>query len=525
MTGPSTQVSSGVQLAEVVAAIAVAGDLGLGQPLEHMLRSCTLATRMAEQMGADAEDQDATYWVTLFLTAGCVGTSWELSRFFGDDIAFRAGMYRIKPSPMAFLSYLVKSAGSGSDALSRARTRAALLLTGMSQLEQSFVAHCAVNGAIAHRLGLGDRVITSLLQTFAQWDGKGLPKGVGGVELQLSIRIANLANQVEVVVREQGVEASREVVRAFAGSQFDPRIADIWCNTAEALLEGLDDSSSWDSVLAAAPRARRVLSEDELEEALELIADYADLKSPWFTGHSRSVSALAAAAAHKAGLPEKDVTALRRAALVHDIGRAGVPNSIWDKPGPLTASEYERVRLHAYYTERVLHRAGRLAELGAIAAAAHERADGSGYPRAVAGTTIPLLGKYLEAADAYQAMTEDRPHRPAMSPAAAALELRKGVHEGLFDGPAADAVLAVAGHPVRRTPSAPGGLTPREVEVLVLAAKGATTKAIATRLGIAPKTAGNHLERVYAKAGVGSRAEAAMFAMHHGLVGSELSGT
>jgi HD-GYP domain-containing protein (c-di-GMP phosphodiesterase class II) len=507
-----------VQLAEVVAAIAVAGDLGLGQPLEHMLRSCTLATRLAEQLGADAEDRDATYWVTLFLTSGCIGTSWELSKVFGDDIAFRAGMYQVKPSQMAFLGYLVKSAGSGTDALSRARIRAALLVKCMSDLEQTIVAHCAVNGAIAHRLGLGERVITGLLQTFCSWNGKGLPKGLGGEDLQLSIRIGNLANQVEVVAREQGVEASREHVRAFSGTQLDPRVVDAWCRHADALLEGLDEASSWDSVLGAAPRARRVLSETELDDALELIADYADLKSPWFTGHSRGVSALATAAARKAGLPEADVTALRRAALVHDIGRAGVPNTIWDKPGPLTTSEQERVRLHAYYTERVLHRAGKLAELGLVASAAHERADGTGYPRAVPASTIPLLGRYLEAADAYHAMTEDRPHRPALDPAVAALELRKGVREGQFDGAAADAVLAVAGHAVRRSPSAPAGLTPREVEVLCLAARGATTKAIASRLGIAPKTAGNHLERVYAKAGVGSRAEAAMFAMHHGLV-------
>lgn len=510
--------SSGVQLAEVVAAIAVAGDLGLGQPLEHMLRSCTLATRLAEQLGADAEDRDATYWVTLFITAGCVGTSWELSKAFGDDIAFRAGLYRLKPSPVSFLGYLVKSAGSQTDALSRARIRAAMLLTGLSELQQSFVAHCAVNGAMAHRLGLGDRVITSLLQTFAQWDGKGLPKGVEGEELLLPIRIANVANHLEVVVREEGVEASRRVARAFAGSQYDPAVVEAWCQGAEGLMADLDQHSSWDSVLAAAPRARRVLSEEELDEALELIADYSDLKSPWFTGHSRGVSALAAAAARKAGLPEPDVQLLRRAALVHDIGRAGVPNSIWDKRGPLTASEQERVRLHAYYTERVLHRAGRLAELGSLAAAAHERADGSGYPRAVGGTSLPLLGRYLEAADAYHAMTEERPHRSALTADEAAQELRRGVRAGAFDGAAADAVLAVSGHPVPRSPSAPAGLTPREVEVLVLAARGVTTKAIATRLGIAPKTAGNHLERAYAKAAVGSRAEAALFAMRHGLV-------
>jgi hypothetical protein len=256
-----------VQLAEVVAAIAVAGDLGLGQPLEHMLRSCTLATRMAEQLGADAEDRDATYWVTLFITAGCIGTSWELSKVFGDDIAFRASMFQLKPSQLAFLGHLVKSAGSGTDGLSRARVRAALLLKGMSDLEQTFVAHCAVNGAIAHRLGLGERVITGLLQTFCSWNGKGLPKGLGGEDLQLSIRIGNLANQVEVVARERGVEASRDHVRGFSGSELDPRLCDLWCREAETLLEGLDEQASWDSVLGAAPRARRVLTEAELDEA------------------------------------------------------------------------------------------------------------------------------------------------------------------------------------------------------------------------------------------------------------------
>jgi HD-GYP domain-containing protein (c-di-GMP phosphodiesterase class II) len=509
-----------VHLAEVVAAVSVAGDLGLGQPLEHMLRSCALATRMAQELGADAEDVDATYWVTLFMTAGCIGTSWELSHFFGDDISFRADMYTLKPSNAAFLGYLLKRAGSGRDPISKARIRATMLLTGMSELQQSFVAHCAVNAAMADRLGLGERVATSLLQTFAQWDGKGLPKGVGGEEMLLSIRIAQLANHLEVVAREQGVEASREVARAFAGSQYDPSLCEMWCRDADTLLKGLDDVSSWEDVVVVAPRGQRALTEEELEEALELLADFADLKSPWFTGHSRGVAALASTAAQRAGLPAHDVTTLRRAALVHDIGRAGVPNTVWDKPGPLTTSEQERVRLHAYFTERVLSRAGKLSQLGPVAAAAHERSDGSGYPPAVGTSSVPLLARYLEAADCYQAMTSDRPYRPALSPAAAALELRRAVQEGSLDGGAVDAILAVAGHPVRRSPSAPAGLTPREVEVLVLAATGATTKAIASKLGIAPKTAGNHLERVYAKAGVGSRAEAAMFAMQHGLVGS-----
>lgn len=507
-----------MQLAEVVAAIAVAGDLGLGQPVEHMLRSCVLATRLADQLGLDQADREATYWVTLFMAAGCVGTSWELSRYFGDDIEFRKGFYRLGAGNLDFLRYLLGHTGQGSPVLSRVGKMATLVLTGMNDLEQSFVAHCAVNGVMAERLGLGEHVVTSLLQTFTRWDGKGLPKGVGGEQLAMPIRLAALVNHLEVIAREDGVEASRATAREHSGTDYDPAVVEAWCLHADNLLRDLDEASGWDTAIAAAPSSRRALSERELDGALQLFADYADLKSPWFTGHSRAVSALAAAAARSAGLPEDEVTLLRRAALVHDIGRAGVPNSIWDKPGPLTPSEQERVRLHAYYTERVLRRAGRLAALGVVASAAHERADGTGYPRAVGAASLPVLGRYLEAADAYQAMLEDRPHRPALGREKAALELRDGARAGGFDGAAVEAVLAAAGHQVRRRPTAAGGMTPREVEVLVLAARGLTTKAIGSQLGIAAKTAGNHLERAYAKAGVGSRAEAALYAMQHGLM-------
>jgi HD-GYP domain-containing protein (c-di-GMP phosphodiesterase class II) len=248
-----------------------------------------------------------------------------------------------------------------------------------------------------------------------------------------------------------------------------------------------------------------------------LLADFADLKSPWFTGHSRAVASLAESAGTALGLPSADLVTLRRAALVHDIGRTGVPNTLWDKSGPLTAAEFERVRLHAYYTDRVLHRCGKLASLASIASAAHERTDASGYPKA-SGPGSPVLSKVLAAADCYHAMIEDRPHRPALSRQTAAAELRDAVRAGMLDGAAVDAVLAADGHRVRKKPAAPAGLTVREVEVLAQVARGGTTKAIGAALGISPKTAGNHIERIYQKIGVSSRAEAAMFAMRHGLL-------
>jgi HD-GYP domain-containing protein (c-di-GMP phosphodiesterase class II) len=260
-----------------------------------------------------------------------------------------------------------------------------------------------------------------------------------------------------------------------------------------------------------------VLTQAELDDLLGLLADFADLKSPWFTGHSRAVASLAESAGADLGLPSADLVTLRRAALVHDIGRTGVPNTLWDKRGPLTAAEFERVRLHAYYTDRVLHRCGKLALLASVASAAHERTDASGYPKA-SGPGSPVLSKVLAAADCYHAMIEDRPHRPALSRQTAAAELRDAVRAGTLDGAAVDAVLAADGHRVRKKPATPAGLTVREVEVLAQVARGGTTKAIGAALGISPKTAGNHIERIYQKIGVSSRAEAAMFAMRHGLL-------
>jgi HD-GYP domain-containing protein (c-di-GMP phosphodiesterase class II) len=395
--------------------------------------------------------------------------------------------------------------------------RAELLGTRFRRVEDSFLAHAKVSATLAQELGLGEMVVRSLGQAFARWDGKGLPRGVGGEQLALPIRIGTLIDAAEVLGRERGAEASSSLIRSVSGRWFEPRLVDDW-ERAAADCTPAADADLWNVVIEMEPAGRGPLSEDEFDRALELVADYADLKSPWFAGHSRGVAELVAGAARHTGLAEEDVRTARRAALVHDIGRNGVPNSIWDRPGPLSAAEIERVRLHAYFTDRVLRRSRGLARLAAIASSAHERSDGSGYPRAIGGTTVPLLGRYLEAADAYHAMREDRPHRPALARTEAAAELRSGVRAGAFDATAVAAVLAAAGHVARRRPETPAGLSTRELDVLVLVARGLTNRQISARLGITPKTVGNYVERIYAKADIGCRAEAALFAMRNGIL-------
>jgi putative nucleotidyltransferase with HDIG domain len=263
-----------------------------------------------------------------------------------------------------------------------------------------------------------------------------------------------------------------------------------------------------------------VVAGGDLDDALEAMADLVDLKSPYFAGHSRGVANLAAAAAADAGLGASDQRTIRRAGLLHDLGRLGVSNGVWEKPGPLTDVERDRAHQHPYLTDRMLQRIPALQASREIAARHHERLDGSGYPRGINGSQLTLPDRILAAADVYHAMTEPRPHRDVLDPARAERELTAEARSGRLDGDAVASVLRAAGRraPARR--AGPGGLSPREVEVLTLLARGLTTKEIARRLGTSPKTCANHVEHIYTKLGIGSRAEATLFATRHGLVGT-----
>jgi HD-GYP domain-containing protein (c-di-GMP phosphodiesterase class II) len=330
--------------------------------------------------------------------------------------------------------------------------------------------------------------------------------------------VATLAEFMEVAHRVSGIDAACAMARRRAGKQFDPRLARLLNLRAVEIFDGLDDVGTWDAVIDAEPALARVLSGDRFDQALEAIACFIDVKSPYTLGHARGVADLAGTAGEQLALGDSEVRALRRAGLVHGFGRLGVSNSIWDKRGPLGAGEWERVRMHPYMTERMLQQSATLAPLGQIAVQLRERLDGSGYPRRLSGNAISRPARILAAADAYQAMLEPRPHRDARTADDAAAQLRAEVHAGRLDGDAAEAVLSAAGHRVRRRREGPAGLTAREVEVLRLLAQGHSNKEIAQRLVISPKTAGNHIEHIYAKIDTSSRATASLFAMQHGLL-------
>ena len=509
---------SRLRLPELIAALSFGIDLGFGQPTEHVLRSCLIATRLGERIAAPPGEREAAYYVALLSSIGCTWDAAVLAEWFGDDNAFRGATYGVDLAGLPLFGFMLRHAGAGGSPWRRARITAALLAEGNKGAAESMAAHCDVAATLAQRLGLEPSLHEPMRQVFARWDGKGQP-GIRGEEIALSVRLVQLADIVEAHRSAGGVAAALAVARQRAGKQFDPGLVAQLERHMDDVFAGLEGETTWDEVVAAEPTPSAPIAEDRLDEAFAVVADFADLKSPFFRGHSRGVAALAADAAVLLGLSQNETVAVRHAGLLHDLGRTGVPNTIWDKPGALTESERERVRLHSYYGERALARPPALARLGAIAAAHHERLDGSGYHRGLAGLSLPPLARILAAADAYHAMTEPRPHRPALHAEEAAGELRREVRGGRFDGDVAEAVLSAAGHRTSASRrGAPAGLTPRELEVLVLLARGASNRQIAKTLVIAHKTAANHVEHIYAKIDVSTRAAATLYAMRQGLL-------
>jgi HD-GYP domain-containing protein (c-di-GMP phosphodiesterase class II) len=508
---------SGLRLTELLAAFSLATDLGLGQPMEHVLRSWAIAARLGDHLGVEPEERGALYYVATLAWVGCVADTPEVAAWFGDDIAFRGDSYQVDFSGLPMLGFMLRHVGAGSPAIRRVRLAAKLTVTGGKGIERGLMEHCLTTAQMAERLGLGADVCGPLQQLFTRWDGQGVPHDVGGDAIALSMRLFHLADTVEVFHRAGGTDAAIEVARARRGKHFDPAVVDTFCAHAPEVL-GETSETDWSDIVAREPGLQRRLTERELDVALEAMADFTDLRSPSRAGHSRGVAGLVARAAADLGLAQSDVVALRRAALLHEIGLHGIPATILDKEGSLSESETERLRMHTYYTERMLSRPPALARIGAIASLAQERCDGSGHHRGLSGPAIPVTGRLLAAGCAYRAMTEPRPRRPAMSAKQAATELSAEGRRGHLDPDAVEAVLVAAGQARSRRRVGPAGLTPREIEVLRLIARGASARGVAQRLDITSKTAETHIERIYAKTGASTRSTVTLFAMKSGLL-------
>jgi HD-GYP domain-containing protein (c-di-GMP phosphodiesterase class II) len=509
-----------VRLSELVATLSLVSDLGMGRPMERVLRQTVIALRLAAALDSDADVRAATYYTSLLTWIGCAADTSDLVQLFGDEQALYADVHVADLGGTSMAVFVLRHLGGDGPRLHRLGLIGRFLATAGRSVQQVMESHCQATSHLAERLDLGAEVSRPLLQAFERWDGKGVPGKAGATDLAPAIRLVHLADNVELYHHTGGVEPALAIARERRGTQFDPALVDCFLDRHADVLDGLETIRAWDEVIALDPRLGAPLTDAQLDRVLEAFADFADLKSPDRIGHSRGVAALAESAAQAAGLSDADAALLRRAGLVHDIGMIGVSSEVWMTTKPWTLAQRERAQTHPYLTERMLARVPALADVARIAAMHHERLDGSGYPHGLTRDAIPVPARILAAADVYQALRQDRPHRPAMSADAARTELCAEATAGRLDQAAVDAVLTAVGERVQRPRAAlPGGLTAREVEVLVQLAHGLSNPEIAAALTLSRKTVSSHLEHIFTKLGVTTRTQAALFAMREGLIG------
>jgi HD-GYP domain-containing protein (c-di-GMP phosphodiesterase class II) len=506
------------RLADLVAALSLGIDLGFGQPMEHVLRQCLIALRLAERIGLDDEARSDVYYTALLVNVGCHTDAHEQAKWFGDDIALKSHKYDYEQRGLMAAASSLRLLGSGQPPVHRFRIGLEFALSGFRDLDGMITQHAELARSLAAELGLSSAVQEAIGASYERWDGRGWPGELRGADVPVASRLAQLAEYIEVAYRVGGEDAAVALARKRRGSQFDPELADLIGTDAAGILGGLGTTRTWDAVIGAEPSLIVTLSSESLDAALLGVANFVDLKSPYMLGHASAVAKLATAAGRELGLDEADLQLLHRAALVSGLGRLGISNSIWDKPGPLGTGEKERVRMHPYLTERMLQQSSWLAPLGEVAVQLRERLDGSGYPRGLSGSSVSVPGRILGAADAYQSMREPRPYRSALPDAEAAAQLRADAAAGRLAGDVVEAILSPAGHPAPRHQDRPAGLTPREVDVLRLVARGMSSRQIADHLVISPKTARNHIEHIYVKIDASSRVTASLYAMRHGLL-------
>jgi len=484
---------SAVPLLDVIRALAFVGDLAMGQPTDHSPRAAWMAGQLAKAVGADdAACREATT-VALLRWSGCTANAPEFAQLFGDDVSGRKALLA------------TQSSGSGFRSGTRRKGSAFLSLSRI---------HCEVSGDIAAQLGLSEAAQFALRHLFESHDGSGAPDGLRGEQVPAAVYMASLAGDLDIFNRLYGLEQACKLIEQRAEVLYPQALASVVVANAARWLAALDD----DPTLSGSCSLNAAFA--ERTTALEILAHVIDLKLPWMTGYSRQVAQLAGSAAVELGLSASSQQKVYRAALIHGMGRAAVPNMIWETPGKLAASAWERVRLVPYWTGRAARQIGSLAGEAEVASYAYERSDGSGYYRDAKANSIPIEGRILAAAAALVALRAARPWRDAHAGDAAASLLTAEAAAGRYD---ADVVRVLLNKPSRnatKPPSAPLTrlLTERERDVLRWISLGASNKTAAQKLSISPSTVRTHVESVFRKLECTTRAAATLKATQLGLL-------
>jgi HD-GYP domain-containing protein (c-di-GMP phosphodiesterase class II) len=508
------------RLAELLGGLSLACELADGFAPESVMRTVLLAMAIGRRHGLSPVDLRDLYYVTLFRYLGCTGFAHEETHIYGagDDIATRRTMSLADPAQRVSTMKRVARGVGGSGRLADGALAVARIFGDGVAFGRHARAQCETSIRLARIVRLGDRVQRALAQVCERWDGKGEPAHVAEGTLDLVTRVHHAAEVLELTLAERGGEEALREVRMRAGKHLDPDIACTIERDARALIAVGETTRPFEDFLDAEPEPHAAADDARVDDVALAFALMADLKSVFTLGHSTEVARVAERIIRALAGSEEETRLVRRAALLHDVGRVAIPNSVWDKPGRFSVAEWERARLHAYYTERVLWQAPALRPVASVASAAHERLDGRGYHRSLPASLSSLGGRVLAVSDVYVAVRELRPHRPAAKSEGARQILLGEAREGRLDAAVVRALLDTETGEAPRRGAWPKGLSDREVEVLRLVARGKTNKEVASELDLSPKTVQHHVAHVYGKIGVESRAAAALFATEAGLL-------
>lgn len=514
-----------VRAAEIVASLCLATDIGMGFPLEHGLHATLMAARLAELLDLEHETARHAYYACLLVYVGCTTDAYEGTQIFaGGNVTenfipylFGSRGERVRGALRGALRAFPPPDATGVQRVYETAKRVPKALTKSRGHQQSL---CEVAELMSDRLGMPEGFARMFYFFTDRWDGQGLLRRASADEIPMALRTAMVARDIAYQRLIGGDEHALKTVVKRGGHAFDPVIVETFARNADEVFEaGRPEESAWEAALAAEPTPHLFVEDDGVDRALAAIADFSDLLTPSLIGHSSGVADLAEQAARIAGFGDDDVSSVRRAALIHDVGRVAVSAAVWEKAEPLTTDELEQVRLHPYHAERVFARSPFLAELADLACSHHEHLDGSGYHRGLTAQTMNHRSRLIAAADTLHALTEPRAYRDALTAKEAAEIVVDMANSGLLDPMMVRAVVEASGEP---TPEVvyPAGLTDREIAVLGLLARGLQTKQIARHFNVSPKTIDTHIQSAYRKIGVSTRAAATLFAMEHGIIRS-----
>ncbi len=427
-----------IRLAEIIEALSQALDMTEGQPPGHCIRCCFIGTAIGRAIGLPETALQELYYTLLLKDLGCSSNAARICELYlADDLKFKQDFKLVDGSLPQVLRFVLSHTGMQAGLAERFRSLIMILKNGGEIATDLIATRCQRGAEIARQMRFSEEVARGILDLDEHFDGGGKPAGIKGRDISLFARIALLAQVADVFYMSAGPAGARAEIAKRAGTWFDPELAAAFRAVSEepAFFASLASPDLERLVLDSEPGQQVIMADDDyLDDIAAGFARVIDAKSPYTSGHSERVALFTDMIAEEMGMAPAARRSLKRGALLHDIGKLGVSNSVLDKPGKLEGAEWEAMKRHAEFSEQILSRITAFADLARIGGAHHERLDGRGYPRGLSGDEIALETRIVSTADVFDALTADRPYRAAMPVSKAIGILREGA--GLSHDPA-----------------------------------------------------------------------------------------